>query len=312
MSHPDPHPSLHRLLQVTGCADSLRLIGSDLSGADATTLLLDALARRAGDLGPADVLSQYRRDRFVAPAPVDPVRLAELRLRALRHLAPVFEPVELSPLAPLGSHSVFSRVHQNNVVTTVRMTEVAADPTNQLALEAAVRRRYQLRSDPRSGEQVRLCAVERVARAQVFDGPRSFAHFTLLGVVVGGRARGHRQFEQRALVDVLVGLSDFVADETGYAVGISLTDFDGSYHEVRAAVSDRVATDRVSCKIDPDREAGRGYYPNVCFKLWVDTGDDVIELGDGGAVDWASSLLQNRKERLLIGGVSLERLALIS
>lgn len=224
----------------------------------------------------------------------------------------MFEPVELAPLAPLGTHSAFSRVDQNNVVTTVRMTEVAADPTNQLALEAAVRRQGQLRSAPRSTEQIRLCGIERVVRAQVFDGPGSFAHFSLLGVVIGGRSLGGRRFELGALCDVLVGLSGLVAEATDHRVGIQLTDFDGSYREVLAAVADQVATDRVTCSIDDERSHGRGYYPDVCFKLFVDTGDEVIEVGDGGAVDWASALLQNRKERLLIGGVSLERLALLS
>ena len=269
------------------------------------------MARRCEDLDAADVLSQYRRDRFVAPAEVDPVTLARLRLTALQRLAPDFDPVEPAPLAPLGTHSVFARVDQNNVVTTVRMTEVAADPTNQLALEAAVRRRRQLIVDPRSRDQVRLCAVDRVVRAQVFDGPRSFAHFSLLGVVVGGRDPGGRRFESGALTDVLIGLSGFVAEVTRCRVEIRLTDFDGAYHEVLTEGADRVTGDGVTCSIDSNRSAGRGYYPTVCFKLSVDTGDDVVEVGDGGAVDWASALLQNRKERLLIGGVSLERLALV-
>ena len=269
------------------------------------------MTRRCRELGPADVLSQYRRDRFVAPAEVDPIRLAEVRLGALRHLAPVFEPVELAPLAPLGTHSVFARVNQNNVVSTVRMSEVAADPTNQLALEAAARRHHRLRSDPRSREQVRLCAVERVVRAQVFDGPRAFAHFSLLGVVVSGRSLGGHQFEFGALVDTLSNLGGFIAEVTACRVQILLSDFDGSYHDVLVAVADQVTTDRVTCAFDGEREAGRGYYPNVCFKLLIDTGDEVVEVGDGGAVDWTSSLLQSRKERLLIGGVSLDRLLLV-
>lgn len=99
---------------------------------------------------------------------------------------------------------------------------------------------------------------------------------------------------------------------TACRVRIQLTDFDGSFHEVLTAVADHVTTDGVTCSIDRERNAGRGYYPNICFKFLVDTGDEVVEVGDGGAVDWASALLQNRKERLLIGGVSLERLAPIA
>lgn len=311
MSGLDPHPALARVLQLDGAPAALRLLGSDLAGADATSLLLAAMARRTTELRPADVLAQYRRDRFVAPAAVDALRLARLRLQALEGLGRDFEIVEPAPLAPLGSHSVFSRVDQNNVVSTIRMSEVAADPTNQLALEAALRRQRQLAADPKSREEVRLCAVERVTRAQVFHDAASFAHFTLLGVVVGGRNRGGGRFESRALAVVLTALSGFVADVTGRPVSARVTDFDGSFEGVVREVVDEVSSDRVSCGVDADRQAGRGYYPNVCFKLSVDTGDDVLEVGDGGSVDWASSLLHNGKERLLIGAVSLERLALI-
>ncbi len=257
------------------------------------------------------MLSQYRRDRFVAPVEADPIELARLRLNALEHLASDFAPVEIAPLAPLGSHSVFARVDQNNIVSTARMTEVAADPTNQLALEAAVRRRHQLRSDPRSAEQVRLAAVQRVTRAQVFDGPRSFAHFSLLGVVVAGRGLADRRFERDGLTDVLLGLGGFIAKITAGPIEVRLTDFDGSFHEVLTGVTDRVVDAGMTCSIDETRNAGRGYYQNVCFKLLADAGDEMVEVGDGGAVDWSSALLQNKKERLLIGGVSLERLALI-
>ncbi|MCP4963601.1 MAG: hypothetical protein GY926_00005 [bacterium] len=311
MSERDPHPSLVRLLKSDNCATALRLMGSGLAGTDATSLLLAAMAQRSADLSPADVLAQYRRDRFVAPAEVDPIKLSRLHLHALEHLKPNFEPVETAPLAPLGSHSVFSGVDQNNVVTTIRMTEVAADPTNQLALEAAVRRQAQLDVDARSMEQVSLCAVDRVVRAQVFEGLRSFAHFSLLGAVISGRSLAHHQFESGALEAVLVALSGFVTDVTDRPVRIQLSDFDGTFGAVLDAVADRVTTERVKCAVNNERQAGRGYYPNVCFKLSVDAGGEIVEVGDGGSVDWAAALLQNRKERLLIAGVSLERLALI-
>jgi len=267
------------------------------------------MTQRAANLTSADVLSQYRRDRFVAPGQVNPITLAGLQLGALKALEPDFEPVAVAPLAPLGSHSVFAGVNQNNVVSTVRMTEVAADPTNQLALEVAVRRRALLAEKTKSTELVSLCAVDRVVRAQQFPGDRSFAHFSLLGVAIGGRDAGGRQFETQALVTVLKSLSAFVHDATGNDVNVELSDLDGSFGEVASDVATRVEADHVTCTQDTDRTAGRGYYPNVCFKISVRTEAGTIEIGDGGSVDWTASLLQNRKERLIIAGISLERLA---
>ncbi len=315
MTEPPVHPALDRVLRRDGCAEALRVLGSELSGADATTLLLATMARRAADLGPGDVLARYRTDRFVAPAPIDPIELARLTLWGLEAMAPAFDPVELAPLAPLGSHSVFARVAQNNVVTTIRQTEVAADPTNQLALEAAVRRQRLLADHPRSDRDVRLCAVHRVVRAQAVDGPRSFAHFGLLGVVVAGRGRSGQGFEADALVGTLDRLARFVVDVTDRPVRIDLTDFGAGASPPAAPVVERVVegltAGRVRCIVDGSRTHGRGYYPGLCFKLLVDAGDETIELGDGGLVDWSATLLQNRKERLLIGGVSLDRLALV-
>jgi len=69
-----------------------------------------------------------------------------------------FELLTLSPVLPLGAHSAVAAVDPRNVVATVRRTEVAADPTNGLALEAAAPRRLLLAAEPRSAEVVRLAA----------------------------------------------------------------------------------------------------------------------------------------------------------
>ena len=290
---------------------ALQLLGSGLSGSDTTSLLLAAMAERSRHLAPADVLAQYGRDRFVAPAQVDPITLARLELGALEALSPDFEAVALAPLAPMGSHSVLGGVNQNNVVSTVRMTEVAADPTNQLALEVALRRRALLSEDPKSAKPVTLCGTARVVRAQQFEGPRSFAHFSLLGAVIGGRDVGGRKFETEALVSVLSALSEFVHGVTGGEVLVELSDFDRSLAQVISNTTSRLESNHVICTENTERTAGQGYYPNVCFKVSVSTDTGVVEIGDGGFVDWTASLLQNRKERLMIAGISLERLATI-
>ena len=57
------------------------------------------------------------------------------------------------------------------------------------------------------------------------------------------------------------------------------------------------------------RTAGRGYYDAVCFKLFArDPSGKEIELGDGGPVDWTAKLLSDRKERLVISGLGVERI----
>lgn len=292
---------------------ALDVLAERLSGSDLITMLLEVARRRADRLSPADVLRQYRRDRFVAPAQVDPLKLARLQLDALESSRQHFELVALSPVAPFGTHSVLGSVHQNNVVTTMRSSEVAADPTNALALEAALRRQRLLARDPRAPDTVRLAAVDRVVRAQRFDGPDFFSHFSLFGLVIAGRDVGGRRFESEALATQLKVLASFVLGAIPTArVHISLSDFDGRFGNVLDEVSEATSGARVVCQEWPQRTGGRGYYSNVCFKLSVETEAQVLEVGDGGIVDWTQTLLQNRKERLMIGGLSLERLALIT
>ena len=60
------------------------------------------------------------------------------------------------------------------------------------------------------------------------------------------------------------------------------------------------------------RACGRGYYRDVCFKVSaLADGAPAEETGDGGFTDWTAKLLANSKERLLISGYGLERLAML-
>ena len=63
--------------------------------------------------------------------------------------------------------------------------------------------------------------------------------------------------------------------------------------------------------IDDAREKGRGYYLDVCFKVNAApaAGGELAEIGDGGFTDWTARLTANAKERLLISGYGLDRLA---
>ena len=63
------------------------------------------------------------------------------------------------------------------------------------------------------------------------------------------------------------------------------------------------------CHFDPNRSAGRGYYDRVCFKIFAtERSDGELELVDGGPTDWTRRLLSDRKERLVISGLGVERL----
>lgn len=58
---------------------------------------------------------------------------------------------------------------------------------------------------------------------------------------------------------------------------------------------------------DFNRKAGLGYYPHLCFHIFASNQDgNMIQLADGGAVDWAANLLGNRKEAMVTSGIGSE------
>ncbi len=305
--------ALRRVVGELGGAGLLDVLADELPGSDLTTLLLEVFRRRAERLSPADVLRRYRSDRFVAPATVDFAALRRAEDAMLGELPGGFETVVLAPVLPLGAHTAAAGVDPRNVVATIRATEVAADPTNGLALEAAVRRGELLRAAPRSAEPVRLAASQRVTRAQVFSGPVSFAHFQLLGVVTAGRDTGAHEFESRYLAEHVRFAADGLAALGLDRVTIAVTCLNEPARRILAATSAEFAGRRgVAVTEAPERESARAYYRDLCFKVLADRGGSALEVGDGGFVDWTAKLLGNAKERMLISGFGIERLAFAS
>jgi hypothetical protein len=303
--------ALARVLRQAGGAEILNTLGVRLSGSDLVTLLLAAFRTRAGFLTPADVLRRYTEDRFVAPAQAGFRRLRRAEDLLLSAIPDAYELLALAPVAPLGTHSAIAGVNQNNVLATVRGSEVAADPTNGLALEAAVQRRELLARDGRSAPTVRLATVQRVIRAQRFVGAGRLAHFSLLALVTAGRDTGSLAFERQHCGEQL-GILCTALEAAGFStIEVALTVLDPAASPIaeaaRIALADRPG---VVLRDDPDRSGGRGYYTGWCFKIAVVLHGERVEFGDGGFVDWTRRLIGNRKERLLISALSVDRLAM--
>jgi len=77
---------------------------------------------------------------------------------------------------------------------------------------------------------------------------------------------------------------------------------------VAEAVAGELSGPLIETTADPQRESGRSYYRDLCFKINVQSGGQWQEVGDGGFTDWAAWLTAS-KERLLISGLGIDRLA---
>ncbi|MCP4545036.1 MAG: hypothetical protein GY835_01065 [bacterium] len=308
---------IERIIAQTGAPELMDVLTRRLTPSDLQSLLLEVYRQRAASVTPKTVLEQYRRSRFVRPANVAPRTRLEFDQIAFSRLPREFEALELSPVSPLGTVSVLGTVDQNNTVTTIRNTEVCSDSTNVLALECAVRRGELLKGDRRSIERVHLCASQRLLRAQVFEGPASFAHFRIFSLCSSGRDEGGFNFETDMLVqhiEYYLGLLEEVVELGILAddLRVAITVFDERRLDlVQAKVLEELVMGRpeIEMAMDQERESGRGYYTTAAFQIFARdrTGEELL-LVDGGFTDWTCKLLSNEKERLLISGLGSERL----
>jgi len=266
-----------------------------LSASELQSVLLDVSRERAAKVTPARLLQRWRQDRFVRPSTSDPRQLAKTHQRLWEALPEQFAGVELSPVTPLGTCSAVATINQHQVLSTIRGTEVASDPTNELAIEAAVRRR--------AGQaRVDLAACQRVVRAQAVEGPGMFAHFQLFVLVSSARDSGSGRTEAELLIDHL----RFWHDVLGDTADLAFTTFTQS--AVRERIDDTV---RPALKIDftedTERTKSANYYSGTALRIGVDGAD----LGDGGFTTWTADLLGDAKERCLTSCISTERLTAI-
>lgn len=299
---------LRRLERTAGLDGLVDALVERLEPHELTSLLLAVFERRAARTSPARVLQRYEQDAFVRPTSFAPA-VVEAAAAAAFEAAPGFEPLELSPLCPLGTCSAIAPVSQANVVSTARHNEVVSDVSNVLALESAVRRRARLRVDPRDAVPIRLAATQRVVRAQRVEGPAYFQHFRLFAAVTAGRDTGDRRFEREAFGE---HASIHVrALERLRAHGFAIPD--GAVVQLVLqrpaactwvdAVAEQLRGDHPRVRVELAERRDTAYYPDASFSLLVDGAC----VADGGLVPWTATLLSNAKERLCISGFGTER-----
>ncbi|MEU7976235.1 hypothetical protein AB0B48_29795 [Micromonospora sp. NPDC049089] len=273
---------------------------SGLSGADLRSLLLSVARDRAATARPSEVVRRWREDRFVRPARADPRALARVEARMWQLLPADVAGVELSPVVPVGACSAVAPVSQNRIVTTMRASEVLSDPTNALAIEAAVRRRRQ--------SEVHLAAAHRVLRAQDF-GSAASAHFRLFALVSSARDTGSGDTQARLLVRHLTYWQTVLAElAPAAAPQLHVTTFDNETVRERLADMVRPAVDAGAVPLvdEPERSRGRGYYTGCALRITALNGS--LEIGDGGLTDWTARLSGDAKERCLVSCLATERL----
>src|SRR5215469_4018320 len=145
-------PILERIQPEAGIPELVDVLVERLSPTDLKSLMLEVYRRRTRKVKPGQLLEQYEQDRFVRPSDLAPEVMSNFERLMWSLLPDRYTAIELSPVCPLGTNTAVATVDQNDVLTTIRNTEVVADATNVLAIECASRRRLLLRLDPQNKE----------------------------------------------------------------------------------------------------------------------------------------------------------------
>jgi len=276
-----------------------------LAQSELWSLLLGVMEQRATARSLSDLMSQWERDQFTAPAYVDQRTLHGIDMQLLA-AATAFEAIELSPLAPLGVCSVVGLASQNKIVSALRGTEVVSDPTNVFALECARR----LKKDP--AQVVRLATTHRCVRAQEVPKVPGFAqHFRIFCLATAGRETANQATTVASLVEHIK--TYLAALDRLEALGYSFAERRVRVLATpeRAALGDRIAEAMTTIPVERTL-LEHPYYGGLRFMIFVrpPTGD-AIPLIDGGSFDWVAKLASNNRFVFVASGMGAQLVAFL-
>ncbi|MBK9337361.1 MAG: hypothetical protein IPM98_12585 [Lewinellaceae bacterium] len=299
---------LQSLGRRLGLPDSLEEHLGRLAASDVNAFLLEVFHRQAGKVTPHALLAAYRKNQMMQPSAVDAVAFREFELRWLKAGREVgFQPLELSPVAPLGSCSAVGTVHQHKVLSALRGAEVVADCTNIMALEAGLRRHAA--GFPTA--PVQLCAAHRHLRTQQINTPGFTPHFGVFCLTTAGRDTGSFLFEKeniaRHIGFYLHALRE-MAEKPNLTIVLKSLDPDSGPNRVFDAVSEYIRQQfpETPTAVQHLPQAQQQYYRALQFGIVWERNGKAFPIIDGGLTDWTQKLTSNRKERFLGSGIGLE------
>lgn len=289
------------------------LLTDKLNNSDLQSLLIEVFRNRSLNTTPSKVLNDYKNNRFCSPSEIPQALLNRFDLLAFSLLSGDWHSLDLSPVTPLGTCTSISNLSQNRMLSTIRLSEVVADSTSTMALQAALKRKEYLDSKKKSAQTVHYCSSHRLLRGQSFEEKKFSAHFRVFALVSAGRDTGNYSFEMaqleahiRFFLDLCAKLNILSESE------VHVSDFSGNFNTS--------LLEEMFCKLGgsfkeaefrlvPDRREARNYYTPLAFRIrFSDQKGRTWDLVDGGFTNWTQLLLNNRKERFLSSAIGSELL----
>ncbi|MBU1246958.1 hypothetical protein KJ973_02535 [Patescibacteria group bacterium] len=233
-----------------------------MPGEKLQALLIALYNERAKDLKPKDILRQVRESRFLEPSEISLKEFNSFDDSAIEMLGDDVEAIELSPVGPLGSTSVLSRISQKNIITTSRNNEVLSDASPLLAIE------YEKRRKEGVANSVHLFTSHRIIRAQNFDKIKGFTpHFRAMFLLSGDKFL--RRWEL---------IEGFLEKHINYYLSViknSVTSKDFRVNKVKVSVSNLMISENLISGLKLDRNLIMKNTQNADFSLFKDNNIEI-------------------------------------
>jgi len=203
---------IDRILLAIGIDNIIEVLSSEnLKWGDFHTLLLHVFEKKIKGVNPADVMNNYKNNRFSAIASTDPKELLEIDRILYEVLPNYFSAIELSLVNPIGANTALTMLNSKVVLSTIRNMEVVGDPSMALAIECSHRRRL-IRTTKESSE-VHLATSHRVLRLQNFPKDSGLtSHFKAFALTSAARdTAGFNKFELSSLLVHIEAWLNFLA-----------------------------------------------------------------------------------------------------
>lgn len=297
--------NIKKILAGHGYEGLINFLSKTLSDSELNSLLLEVYQYKSKNKKAAQILNDFSTNRFVLPSSIDPLKNMALELEMLKIVkSENFDLMELSPLTPFGTCSVHDTVNQNNIVSALRRVEVVSDLTNVLALEVAKR----IKEDSKIGK-IQLAAIHRLVRTQGFNDPKYTAHFKVLGMVTSSKDIGHFEFEHEAVLNhlkIYLRIFKEVYDLDLRQLKLNLTLMPEANEFDIELLRNKIVKRFKGLETDVSEmpTSDNNYYIAIRFSIKLKSMK--FPIVDGGFVNWAAHLTQNRKQKMLISGLGTE------
>ena len=293
---------LEKILKRLSSTSVAQELVDNLTMGQLTTLLLHVFFEKSKKQKVHEIAKGFAENRFAKASAVSPIKLRKLETEIFELAQKRDIPaVELSPVAPLGSASVFGHINQNNVLSALRGCEVVSDPSNALALLLI----HQWLGNKKE-KVLRLCASHQALRAQKFDRPGCTPHFRLFSSCSLIKSKEPNEIVQEALIHLhlVKDVANMCQVETTRS---TLYPRKRSGHLAKL-LADELEKLALPFQVRSAEEDESSYYYGFRFTTDFQNRDGWFNVGDCGLVDWAAQIASQKDLVLVTNGLGVDRL----